>query len=135
MKRLWIACALLAAGPLAQAEVGVSVTVGDPHFYGRIEIGNYPRPELVYPQPIVVVQQPQRYSPVYLRVPPGHAKNWKKHCSRYSACNRPVYFVQDSWYNDVYAPRYREAHPGHGHHDNGHGQHGKGHGKGKGKHD
>ncbi len=23
---------------------------------------------------------------------------------------RPVYFVQDRWYNDVYVPRYRERH-------------------------
>lgn len=134
MKRIWMVCALL-AGQWAQAEVGVSVTLGDPNFYGRIEIGNYPSPALIYPQPIVVVQQPQRYTPIYLRVPPGHAKNWKKHCGHYNACNRPVYFVQDRWYNDVYVPRYREAHPDRDPHDENHGHHGKGHGKGKGKHD
>ena len=42
--------------------------------------------------------------------PPGHAKKWSKHCSAYNACNRPVYFVQDSWYNDTYAPHYRRTH-------------------------
>ena len=26
---------------------------------------------------------------------------------QYGACDRPVYFVTDRWYNDVYVPRYR----------------------------
>lgn len=43
-------------------------------------------------------------------MPPGHAKHWSKFCGRYDACGRPVYFVNDSWYNDTYAPRYREYH-------------------------
>ena len=42
--------------------------------------------------------------------PPGHAKNWKKHCASYRACGRPVYFVQDEWYHDVYAPHYKKHH-------------------------
>ena len=46
-------------------------------------------------------------APVYLRVPPGHAKNWGKHCQRYGACGVPVYFVRDDWYRDVYIPRWR----------------------------
>ena len=32
--------------------------------------------------------------PLYLHVPPGHAKKWSQHCARYNACNRPVYFVK-----------------------------------------
>ena len=48
--------------------------------------------------------------PVYMRVPPGHAKNWRKYCHRYNACGERVYFVQDNWYNHEYAPRYQKQH-------------------------
>ncbi len=51
---------------------------------------------------------------MYMRVPPGHAKKWSKHCAAYNACGRPVYFVQDSWYNNTYAPQYRKTHGGKG---------------------
>lgn len=125
------------------ADVGVSVTVGQPGFYGRIDIGNYyPRPLLIYPQPIIV-HRPVGvvYQPIYLHVPPGHAKKWRNYCGHYNACGRPVYFVQERWYNDVYVPRYRERHGGgrdDGHHrgdDHGHGNkgHDKGHGNGHGR--
>ena len=112
MKRILVAAALgaLAQGVMA-ADLGVSISIGDPNFYGRLDIGNFPRPALLYPQPMVI--QPVPYGvarePLYLRVPPGHAKNWRKHCARYNACGYPVYFVQDRWYSDVYAPRYRSS--------------------------
>jgi hypothetical protein len=115
-----IAMALVSTSALA-AEVGVSVEVGEPGFYGRIDIGNAPRPLLIYPEPMIVVPAHRVYAPVYMRVPPGHARNWKRYCGRYGACGRPVYFVQDSWYHDVYAPHYRKQHP--------HKGNGKGHGK------
>ncbi|WP_374480954.1 hypothetical protein [Zoogloea sp.] len=112
MKRILVAAALgvLAHGAMA-ADVGVSISIGDPNFYGRLDIGNFPRPALLYPQPMVIQAVPRGVvrEPLYLRVPPGHAKNWRKHCARYNACGYPVYFVQDRWYNDVYAPRYRSA--------------------------
>jgi hypothetical protein len=80
------------------------------------------------------------YQPVYLHVPPGHAKHWSKHCSKYNACGHPVYFVKDGWYNDVYVPhhqarnaQYAKQHDekhggkqGKGNKDGNHG-HGKGH--------
>ncbi|HEY0878663.1 MAG TPA: hypothetical protein VGE10_09445 [Zeimonas sp.] len=93
-------------------DIGVSVEVGQPGFYGRIDIGTAPRPVLVYPEPIIVQPAPVAVvrQPIYLRVPPGHAKNWSKHCRRYEACGQPVYFVQDRWYEDVYVPRYRSEH-------------------------
>lgn len=113
------------------ADVGVSITVGEPGFYGRIDIGDFPRPTLVFAEPVIIrpVVGVAR-APVYLRVPPGHAKDWAKHCAHYNACGERVYFVQDSWYNDVYVPKYRERHgkPGHDSHP------GKGKGKGKDKH-
>lgn len=100
-----------AFNPAQAADVGVSVSIGQPGFYGQIDIGNYPQPELVYPEP-VIIHRPVGvvYEPIYLRVPPGHQKRWGYYCGRYNACGRPVYFVQDRWYNDVYAPRYREHH-------------------------
>jgi hypothetical protein len=48
--------------------------------------------------------------PIYLRVPPGHARHWAKHCREYNACGERVFFVQDDWYNREYVPRYQEQH-------------------------
>lgn len=130
MKRiLCIASLLLAAAPLMAADVGVSVSVGQPGFYGTIDISNYPRPQVIYAEPVLVRPVPVGvvYEPVYLHVPPGHAKKWSKHCGAYNACGRPVYFVRDEWYNDTYVPAYRERHEGKGH---GKGNKHKGHGKG-----
>ncbi|MES2405816.1 MAG: hypothetical protein V4528_00670 [Pseudomonadota bacterium] len=101
----------LAASPVLAADVGVSVNIGQPGFYGQINIGNnYPRPQLIYAQPVMIERHHRAPPPIYLRVPPGHAKHWRKHCHEYNACGRPVYFVRDSWYDNVYAPRYREDH-------------------------
>jgi hypothetical protein len=138
MKRIFFAALLLTGAAQAFAtDVGVSVTVGQPGFYGRIDIGNYPPPVLVYPEPVVIQPVPVGvvYQPMYLHVPPGHAKHWSKHCGKYNACGRPVYFVQDRWYNEVYVPRYREYRNDHYDHYDGKG-HSKNKGKGKGnKHD
>ncbi|WP_428424946.1 hypothetical protein [Methylibium sp.] len=116
MKRIVLAAALAvcAVTPALAADVGVSVSIGQPGFYGRIDIGNYPQPQLIYPQPVVIAPAPYAavQRPIYLRVPPGHAKDWHRYCGRYGACGQPVYFVQDGWYRDVYAPHYREEHRG-----------------------
>ncbi|MGD9947181.1 MAG: hypothetical protein AB7U29_01730 [Desulfobulbus sp.] len=89
---------------------GVSISIGEPGFYGRVDIGGFPAPRLLYPEPIVVQRVQTWYPPIYLRVPPSHSKHWYKYCGRYNACGRPVYFVDDGWYQDVYAPRYRQRH-------------------------
>lgn len=110
MKRLLFAAALaVAAAPAMAADVGVSISVGQPGFYGRIDIGNFPQPAVIYAEPVIIQQGPFGVvrRPIYLRVPPGHAKDWGRHCHRYNACAQPVYFVQERWYHDVYAPRYR----------------------------
>jgi hypothetical protein len=125
MKRLLIIATLTAGTTSAlAADVGVSVQVGQPGFYGRIDVGNFPPPLVVYPEPVIIQPVPVGVvrQPIYLHVPPGHAKDWRKHCRKYNACGQPVYFVQEDWYNDVYVPRYRE--------DKNHGQ---GHGKKQGK--
>lgn len=114
-----------ATAPALAADVGVSVSVGQPGFYGRIDIGNFPRPQLIYPQPVVIQSVAVIPQPIYLRVPPGHAKDWRKHCHKYDACSQSVYFVREDWYNNVYVPRYRE--------DQRSERHAKGQGKGRGR--
>ena len=105
---LLFALAAAAAAPAFAADVGVSISVGQPGFYGHIDVGDFPAPALIYRQPVVIQQVPMGGPPLYLRVPPGHYKHWNKHCAEYDACGRQVYFVRDSWYNNVYAPRYRQ---------------------------
>ncbi len=130
MKRIASLLGALALAPVwAQTSVGVSISVVQPGVYGRIDIGNAPQPRLVYAQPVVIAASPvaMHQRPVYLYVPPGHQKNWAKHCARYNACGQPVYFVREDWVRERY-----DEHHGHGKdkgHDNGHGQ-GNGHGKG-----
>lgn len=85
----------------------VSISVGQPGFYGQLNVGGYPPPVLYSPQP-VIIQRGYVGAPVYLRVPEGHRRHWAHNCYRYNACGRQVYFVQDSWYHNTYAPRYRE---------------------------
>jgi hypothetical protein len=116
------------AAPAFAADVGVSINIGQPGFYGQIDIGNVPQPRLVYPQPVVIQRSPEFVSapPIYLHVPPGHEKHWTKHCAEYNACGRRVYFVRDDWYNNEYVPRYRHGGGDHG------GDHGGGHGHGRG---
>ncbi len=125
MKRYVFAALLLAASNAVLAQV--SVSVGQPGFYGRIDIGSAPSPQLIFPQPVIIrpVQVVQPVQPIYLRVPPGHAQKWSKHCHRYNACARPVYFVNDDWYDNVYVPHHRAEYRGP--------SKGKGHGKGKDK--
>ena len=126
------AAAAMSAAPAFAADVNVAVTIGQPGYYGRIEIGNYPPPLVINRQPIIIMQAPVPVQqPLYLRVPPGHQKKWSKHCDRYNACGQPVYFVQNGWYNNVYAPRYRSEH-GHGDGDR-RDDDGDGHGKNKNK--
>ena len=148
MKSLIFGAVLCAAAFPALAQTNVSVSVGQPGFYGRIDIGDYvPRPVVYAPQPVIITPAPQYIAePVYLRVPPGHEKHWSKHCREYNACGVPVYFIRDTYYQQHYVvqepPRVvngqrvmvvqeRDEDRGPG---NGHGN-GRGHGRGHGKHD
>ena len=54
---LAIAASALAPA-FAQTNVGVSIGINQPGVYGRIDIGAFPQPRLVYPQPVVIVQTP-----------------------------------------------------------------------------
>jgi len=95
-----------------------------PGVYGQVQIGNAPPPPLVYAQPMLIEPQTAPPPPVYLHVPPGHAKNWRKYCHQYNACNRPVYFVRSEEYEPGYVPRHSDhehEHSRHGDEDHGHG--------------
>ena len=139
MKRLLFA--LITAAPTIPALAGdVSATIGinQPGFYGQLNIGDVPRPVVIYSQP-VWVQRPAKMvyvEPIYVRVPPGHEKHWSKHCVDYGACGRPVYFVREDWYQTYYVPRYQHRDDdgrGEGHdHDK---KHGHGHGNDQGDED
>lgn len=110
MKKYIIAVLIVIyATPTLANNTGVSVNIGQSGIYGQINLNNqYPNPQLIYPNPVTAIHSaagiPQQ--PVYLHVPPGHAKKWNKHCHRYNACGQPAYFVQEKWYNDVYRPHY-----------------------------
>ncbi|HQT31875.1 MAG TPA: hypothetical protein PLL61_11745, partial [Thiobacillus sp.] len=81
MKRYLFAAALACATvPALAADVGVSISIGQPGFYGQIDIGGYPPPQVIYEQPRVIYRSAVNRQPIYLNVPPGHAKNWRKHC-------------------------------------------------------
>lgn len=113
-----------AGEPTIRVSVGGEITPG---VYGQVEFGNAPPPPVVYRRPVVIVPPPPRavvVEPIYLHVPPGHAKRWSKHCREYDACGRPVYFVKSS----EYEPQRR------GKHGEGHGEgRGEGHGRGHGR--
>jgi hypothetical protein len=129
------AVAVTAMAPAARAadvDIGVSVQISQPGVYGRIDIGKFPQPSVIVAQP-VIISPPRtvvvRQEPVYMWVPQGHRKNWKKHCREYGACGVPVVFVRHDWYDNHVRPRAS----GRGHDDDdGHGK-GKGKGQGQGK--
>lgn len=123
----------LAALPAQAADVGVSIGFSQPGVYGRVDIGRYPQPMLIAPQP-VYVGRPVYREPVYLWVPPDHRRDWRRHCRDYGACGAPVYFVQDNWYRQnvvVYRDRDRDWRRDDRHDDHHHG-HGRGHDRGHG---
>jgi len=113
----------LAVAPVAAQDVRVTIS-GEvaPGVYGRVDIGSRPPPPVFYPQPVVIVRPAKQgppLTPIYMHVPPGHAKNWSKHCKKYNACGHPVYFVKSAEYEPGYKPSDKGA--------------GKSAGKGKGR--
>ncbi len=111
----WVLAATLLGATLAAPAmadgIGLSVNIGD-----------YPQPQLISRQPIWIERPrgaPMR-QPIYLHVPPGHQRNWRRYCGQYNACGQPVLFVRDSWYQRSYVPHYRERHGNEGRdHDQG----------------
>lgn len=91
-----------------------------PGVYGQVQIGHEGPPPLVYAQPMLIEPQASPPPPVYLHVPPDHAKNWRKHCREYHACNRPVYFVRSKEYEPGYEHREHDRDHAEKHDDRGH---------------
>lgn len=132
--------ALQLASTASAGDLGINVLLSGevaPGVYGQVEIGNAPRPVLVYERPMIIAvdQRYARAQPVYLHVPPGHAKHWSKHCQEYHACGRQVYFVKSREYEPEYhngGDHHDDNHRGHEKHKSGKGN-GEGNGKGNGK--
>ena len=80
-----------------------------PGVYGQVQLGSGPPPPLVYAAPVQIEPVPDvaPLEPIYLHVPPGHARDWSHFCGRYNACGRPVYFVRSEEYEPNYHPRWR----------------------------
>jgi hypothetical protein len=79
-----------------------------PGVYGQVSIGNEGPPPLVYAQPMLIEPLRAPPPPIYLHVPPGHAKNWRRYCHEYNACGRPVYFVKSREYEPEYQRHYHD---------------------------
>lgn len=139
MKRmLALTLCAAAAAPALAADVGVSVEISQPGMYGRIDIGRFPSPQVIVPQPVII--QPgmvvgPRVQPIYMWVPYGHRKDWSRYCAQYRACGYPVYFVRHDWYNrEVRDREYRGDRRGRGREEHGRGRDDRGHGgKGNGR--
>jgi hypothetical protein len=118
------AVALAGAHVGRAGDLGINIIVSGqvaPGVYGQVQLGNTARPPLVYAQPMLIEPQAAPPPPVYLHVPPDHARNWRKHCREYNACNRPVYFVRSAEYAPDYERRKHEREDDHGHgHDHDH---------------
>ncbi|MCT0207714.1 hypothetical protein [Synechococcus sp. CS-1332] len=100
-----------------QAQTSLTLQLGQPGYFGPINLGNQTPPP-VYGYGPVIVRPDSRgrdrwtqaaTQPVYLRVPMNQARDWGRYCGLYQACNMPVQFVRDDWYRNVYAPRVRAA--------------------------
>lgn len=131
-----IASALAGAAACAEAQnVSVNAVITGqvvPGVYGQVVIGNQPPPPVVYQQPMIVQPPPvvmgaPPVEPIYLHVPPGHARHWRKHCHEYHACDRPVYFVRSAEYEPGFDRERWEREHGHGHGHDRDEDHGHGH--------
>ena len=100
------ACACSAGITDARAGNGTVIALDEvtPGVYGRVQVSDVP-PLLVYPKPIRVVRTRRHLKPIYLHVPPVHAKRWGRYCYKYRACHMPVYFVKST----EYGPSRREG--------------------------
>ena len=99
----------VALGPIAHAgDLGVGVTIrGEivPGVYGRVNLGAGGPPPVVYARPVTIEPASVEVAPLYLHVPPEHARDWRHHCHEYHACNQPVYFVRSREYDPDYRRR------------------------------
>lgn len=132
--KTWITALALSAAalPALATDVGVSIGVSQPGIYGRVDIGRFPAPAVILPQPVIIARPAMAAvapEPVYLWVPPGHRQHWGKQCHRYNACGVPVYFVEDRWYDQHVMAERRHERRGDRREDRREDRHGRGHGR------
>ena len=84
MKTILALVLAVAGAGSAVAQTSVSIGINQPGVYGRVQIGDVPRPALWHPEPVIVA-------------PP-----------RVVVHQQPVYFVRDEWVRE----RYEHEHPG-----------------------
>ncbi len=90
MKHFLIAVAITATAitiPAFAADAEVSVKVGQPGLYGRLDIDGYR-------QPRVIESLPMSRPPIYLRVPLRQSKHWGGQCRELSANNERTFFAR-----------------------------------------
>jgi hypothetical protein len=96
--------------PAASSFVSTAALAADARdatFFGRVDLSQALRPEVINARPVQVAHSPPGSAPAaatYLHVRPGEERRWAAHCKAYGACGLPVYFVRESWYRDVYLP-------------------------------
>ena len=111
---LFCASWLLAFNATAGLHFDLNVNVGAPGYFGPIPMVSGMVPQLWNVQPVIAVGPVVvAAEPIYLRVPNFQRKSWRKYCGRYGACERPVFFVKNSWYEQEYGPRYHPRHDEH----------------------
>ncbi len=114
---LVVACGAGIVYAPVQAQTPLTLQLGQPGYFGPINLGNLAPPPVYSFRPVIVRPDAKRRDgwtqdatrPVHLRVPMNQARDWGRYCGMYQACNVPVQFVRDDWYRDVYAPRVRAA--------------------------
>lgn len=124
------ALALTCAAGLAQAQAYISGSISGqlaPGVYGQVNIGNAAPPQVLYAQPMWGGPVMPQVQPVYMWVPPGHSRNWRRYCGQYHACGKPVYFLRSAppqWRAAPPPPvRYRDEGPRHWDRDDHHDRH------------
>lgn len=106
--------ALLLGAASAGASTQVNISIGDSGYRGVLPALSGWRPEVWNSSPVVAIGAAAAgLAAVYLNVTDSERRDWKRHCGKYDACGRPVYFVKNDWYRGTYAPEYRRRHPAH----------------------
>lgn len=97
--------ALLLATLVGGADAAGAADDLDASFFGPITLGaDVPKPEFIRKKPLIAKPgaAPAEGRPLILHVRPGQEERWSAHCAAYAACDRPVLFVRENWYRDVY---------------------------------
>jgi hypothetical protein len=107
MKTLTLIALLSAAGQFALAAQAAEFS-----YFGPVDTSIAPEPGVIYERVVKAAKQkpgdiPQNIRSakvLYLHVPAGEERHWSAHCAKYQACEKPVLFVSEAWYQNVYLP-------------------------------